>query len=128
MNAPTMMINKINRTKMIAAPKPFPHPQLFINHSSFICLFTYILRKNLFLVLLLIDIFFINILKSLKILFFSKVLAIINLLGGNLLMNKKIFIIGASALLLCGCGKVPKLSNGDEAVITFKDGEKISAN
>lgn len=43
-------------------------------------------------------------------------------------MNKKIFIIGASALLLCGCGKVPKLSNGDEAVITFKDGEKISAN
>ena len=39
MNAPTMMINKINRTKMIAAPKPFPHPQLFINHSSFICLF-----------------------------------------------------------------------------------------
>ncbi len=43
-------------------------------------------------------------------------------------MNKKIFIIGASALLLCGCGKVPKLSNGDEAVITFKGGEKISAN
>jgi len=51
MNAPTMMINKINRTKMIAAPKPFPHPQLFINHSSFICLFTYILRKNIILVL-----------------------------------------------------------------------------
>jgi len=43
-------------------------------------------------------------------------------------MNKKIFIIGASALLLCGCGKIPKLSNGDEAVVTFKDGEKISAN
>lgn len=43
-------------------------------------------------------------------------------------MNKKIFIIGASALLLCGCGKISKLSNGDEAVVTFKDGEKISAN
>jgi len=43
-------------------------------------------------------------------------------------MNKKIFILGASALLLCGCGKIPKLSNGDEAIITFKDGEKISAN
>lgn len=43
-------------------------------------------------------------------------------------MNKKIFIIGASALLLCGCGKVPKLSNGDEAIVTFKDGEMISAN
>ena len=43
-------------------------------------------------------------------------------------MNKKIFIIGASALLLCGCGKIPKLSNGDEAIVTFKDGKKISAN
>lgn len=43
-------------------------------------------------------------------------------------MNKKILIIGASALLLCGCGKIPKLSNGDEAVVTFKDGKKISAN
>lgn len=43
-------------------------------------------------------------------------------------MNKKIFIIGASVLLLTGCGKIPKLSNGDEAIITFKDGEKISAN
>lgn len=56
-------------------------------------------------------------------------LAIINLLqGGNLLMNKKILVLGASALLLCGCGKVPKLSNGDEAVVTFKDGQMISAN
>jgi len=51
MNAPTMMINKINSTKMIAAPKPFPHPQLFINHSSFICLFTNILRKSFQMVL-----------------------------------------------------------------------------
>ncbi len=43
MNAPTMMTNRINNTKIIAALKPVPHPQLFINHSSFICLFTYIL-------------------------------------------------------------------------------------
>lgn len=43
-------------------------------------------------------------------------------------MKKKIFILGASALLLCGCGKNPTLSNGDEAVVTFKNGEKISAN
>lgn len=43
-------------------------------------------------------------------------------------MKKKIFILGVSALLLCGCGKIPKLSNGDEAVISFKDGEMISAN
>ena len=43
-------------------------------------------------------------------------------------MKKKIFLLGVSALLLCGCGKIPKLSNGDEAVVTFKDGEMISAN
>lgn len=43
-------------------------------------------------------------------------------------MKKKVFIIGASVLLLTGCGKIPKLSNGDEAVVTFKDGEKISVN
>ena len=43
-------------------------------------------------------------------------------------MKKKLFILGVSTLLLCGCGKIPKLSNGDEAVITFKDGEKISVN
>ena len=28
----------------------------------------------------------------------------------------------------CGCGKIPTLSNGDEAVVTFKEGEMISAN
>ena len=42
-------------------------------------------------------------------------------------MKKKIVILGVCSLLLCGCGKIPKLSNGDEAVVTFKDG-KISAN
>ncbi len=31
-------------------------------------------------------------------------------------------------LLVSGCGKVPKLENGKEAVITFKDGEKISVD
>ncbi|MBE6154053.1 MAG: hypothetical protein E7163_00540 [Firmicutes bacterium] len=43
-------------------------------------------------------------------------------------MKKKIFLLGISAFLLCGCGKIPTLTNGDEAVVTFKDGEKISAN
>lgn len=43
-------------------------------------------------------------------------------------MKKKIIIVGLSALLLCGCGKIPKLENGEEAVITFKDGKKISVN
>ena len=43
-------------------------------------------------------------------------------------MKKKVFALGVIALLLCGCGKIPTLSNGDEAVVTFKDGEMISAN
>ena len=43
-------------------------------------------------------------------------------------MKKKILILGVCSLLLCGCGKIPTLSNGDEAVVTFKDGEMISAN
>ena len=43
-------------------------------------------------------------------------------------MKKKVFVLGVVALLLCGCGKIPTLSNGDEAVVTFKDGAMISAN
>jgi len=42
-------------------------------------------------------------------------------------MKKKILLLGMCSLLLCGCGKIPKLSNGDEAVVTFSDGA-ISAN
>lgn len=43
-------------------------------------------------------------------------------------MKKKVFLLGACSLLLCGCGKIPTLSNGDEAVVTFNDGSMISAN
>ena len=43
-------------------------------------------------------------------------------------MKKKVLILGVCSLLLCGCGKIPTLSNGDEAVVTFKDGDMISAN
>ena len=43
-------------------------------------------------------------------------------------MKKKVLVLGVCSLLLCGCGKIPTLSNGDEAVVTFKDGEMISAN
>lgn len=43
-------------------------------------------------------------------------------------MKKKVLILGVCSLLLCGCGKIPTLSNGDEAVVTFKEGEMISAN
>lgn len=45
-------------------------------------------------------------------------------------MKKSFLLILICLLLICGCGKVPKLQNGEEAVITFaKDGEeyKISA-
>ena len=41
-------------------------------------------------------------------------------------MKKKIFALCAIMLLASGCGKVPKLENGKEAIVTFKDGEKIS--
>ncbi len=37
-------------------------------------------------------------------------------------MKKKVFLIILSAFLLAGCGKVPTLKNGSEAVVTFADG------
>ena len=44
-------------------------------------------------------------------------------------MKKKIIVLALIACLISGCGsKIPKLSNGDEAVVTLKDGSKISAN
>jgi len=43
-------------------------------------------------------------------------------------MKRKIFLLSLSLFLLCGCGKIPKLKNGEEAVVTFKDGKKISAD
>ena len=42
-------------------------------------------------------------------------------------MKKKLGIICLGALLLAGCG-TPKLENGKEAVITFKDDAKISVD
>lgn len=43
-------------------------------------------------------------------------------------MKKKIILSAAILLLMSGCGETPKLSNGDEAVVTFENGKKISAN
>ena len=44
-------------------------------------------------------------------------------------MKKKAIVLGACTLLLCGCGKtIPTLSNGEEAVVTFENGDKISVN
>lgn len=42
-------------------------------------------------------------------------------------MKKKLILLVAITTLLCGCGKtIPKLENGQEAVVTFKDGSMIS--
>ncbi len=43
-------------------------------------------------------------------------------------MKKKILLISVCMLLLCGCGKIPKLENGEEAVVSFKDGKMISVD
>ena len=43
-------------------------------------------------------------------------------------MKKKLILATAILLLMSGCGEVPKLSNGDDAVVTFENGDKISAN
>ena len=41
-------------------------------------------------------------------------------------MKKKIIVLALCMILLSGCGsKIPKLANGDEAVVTLKDGEMI---
>lgn len=43
-------------------------------------------------------------------------------------MKKKILLITLMAALLCGCGKVAKLSDGKDAVVSFKKGENISVD
>ena len=43
-------------------------------------------------------------------------------------MKKKLLVLAVIGLMMCGCGKVPKLENGEEAVVTFKDAESISVN
>lgn len=43
-------------------------------------------------------------------------------------MKKKLILAAAILLLVSGCGEVPKLSNGEDAVVTFENGDKISVN
>lgn len=43
-------------------------------------------------------------------------------------MKKKICLLCICVLLLAGCGKVSKLANGQDAVVSFKDKEKISVD
>ena len=67
-----------------------------------------------------------------NLLYFMKEFAmIINVLGGINMKKNTIKLLGISMsvlLLTTGCGKVPKLKNGEEAVVTFKNGDKISAD
>jgi len=43
-------------------------------------------------------------------------------------MKKKVFCLLTIALLATGCGKIPTLQNGEEAVVTFENGDKISVD
>lgn len=44
-------------------------------------------------------------------------------------MKKKVIVLGLCTLMVCGCGKtIPTLKNGEEAVVTFSNGDKISVD
>ncbi|MBE6155407.1 MAG: hypothetical protein E7164_01470 [Firmicutes bacterium] len=43
-------------------------------------------------------------------------------------MKKKVCYLLAIALLVTGCGKIPTLENGQEAIVTFENGDKISVD
>lgn len=43
-------------------------------------------------------------------------------------MKKKIILIIVALGMLTGCGSIPKLSNGNEAILEFKDGSMISVD
>ncbi len=44
-------------------------------------------------------------------------------------MKKKLVVLGLCTFMVCGCGKtIPTLSNGQEAIVSFSNGNGISAN
>ena len=43
-------------------------------------------------------------------------------------MKKKIIGLCAILALTTGCGKIPELENGEQAIVSFKNGEMISVN
>lgn len=43
-------------------------------------------------------------------------------------MKKKILVLSLCVFFLAGCGKIPVLKNGEEAVVTFEKGEAISVD
>lgn len=43
-------------------------------------------------------------------------------------MKKKILLIAMLAVMVTGCGNIPKLKNGEEAIVELKDGTKYSVD
>ena len=43
-------------------------------------------------------------------------------------MKKKLLLLISAGLLITGCGEIPQTKNGEDALITFKDGKKISVD
>lgn len=110
-----MIISNINNTKMIAGPRLLLCPQLFINHPP-LFVFSLLLYGltaiyvNVNLVFYILHCYNYKYVKEEN-------------------MKKKIIVLALIVTLLSGCGsKIPTLSNGDEAVVTLKDGSMISAN
>ena len=46
----------------------------------------------------------------------------------DLYMKKKICCLLLILILVTGCGKIPKLTNGEDAVVTFTNGDKLSVD
>ena len=43
-------------------------------------------------------------------------------------MKKKLFLLALSVLLISGCGKIPKTSNGDEILVSIKGDNSVTVN
>jgi len=109
-----MIINKMNSTNINAALLILPHP-----HPRFIKPLLFITHFILWLKLLFCEYFIV-------ILLFTSYNIICTYKED--IMKKKILLITLIAVLLCGCGKVSKLSDGKDAVVSFKKGESISVD
>ena len=51
-----------------------------------------------------------------------------NIFGKGEIMKKKVIGLCAILILTSGCGKIPTLENGQEAIVTFENGDMISVD